>query len=122
MELNPRDTRHWPCFGSVLDYLSAREGNARAVPTQVALPWRFSSRSEPFRRGGPFGGFLGMGEEYYPVPWDMLSYDAQKGGYVADLTKEKLTSSPHFKAGQEPDWTDPAFGRSVDYHYGSPPI
>jgi hypothetical protein len=61
MELNPRDTRHWPCFGSVLDYLSARDGKARAVPTQVALPWKFSSRSEPFRRGGPFGGFLGTG-------------------------------------------------------------
>jgi hypothetical protein len=31
----------------------------------VALPWKFSSRSEPFRRGGPFGGFLGAG--YDPV-------------------------------------------------------
>jgi sporulation protein YlmC with PRC-barrel domain len=69
-----------------------------------------------------FGGFLGMGEEYYPVPWNMLRYDADKGGYVSDLTKDKLTDSPHFPAGQEPDWTDPAFGRRVDYHYGSPPI
>src|SRR5205809_5315851 len=53
MELKPRDTRHWPCFGSVLDYLSAAEGRKKAdIPVQVALPWKFSSRSEPFRRGG----------------------------------------------------------------------
>jgi hypothetical protein len=66
MELNPRDTRHWPCFGSVLDYLAGHEGKKRReVPVQVALPWKFSSRSEPFRRGGPFGGFLGTG--YDPV-------------------------------------------------------
>lgn len=64
MELNPRDTRHWPSFGSVLDHL-ARAGPRRDVPVQVALPWKFSSRSEPFRRGGPFGGFLGTG--YDPV-------------------------------------------------------
>src|SRR5262249_35473163 len=65
MELNPRDARHWPCFGSVLDYLASRAGPKRDVPAQVALPWKFSSRSEPFRRGGPFGGFLGAG--YDPV-------------------------------------------------------
>lgn len=69
-----------------------------------------------------FGGFLGLGEEYYPVPWSMLHYDADKGGYVTDLTRDRLTGSPHFAAGQEPDWTDPAFGRRVDYHYGSPPF
>lgn len=66
MELNPRDTRHWPSFGSVLDYVTTREGKKKLdVPVQVALPWKFSSRSEPFRRGGPFGGFLGAG--YDPV-------------------------------------------------------
>jgi sporulation protein YlmC with PRC-barrel domain len=69
-----------------------------------------------------FGGFLGMGEEYYPVPWDMLRYDAGKGGYVADLTKERLTGSPRFNRGDEPNWTDPAFGRRIDDYYGSPPI
>jgi hypothetical protein len=66
MELNPRDARHWPCFGSVLDYLAARSGKTRSdIPLQMALPWKFSSRSEPFRRGGPYGGFLGSG--YDPV-------------------------------------------------------
>ena len=67
MELNPRDARHWPFFGSVLDWLQAKAGGRRhpEVPVNLALPWKFSSRSEPFRRGGPFGGFLGGG--YDPV-------------------------------------------------------
>jgi hypothetical protein len=87
MELNPRDSRHWPFFGSVLDYFaghrrlkpaatvsadradrtdrSRRLQPAEGVPPSVGLPWKFSSRSEPFRRGGPYGGFLGAG--YDPV-------------------------------------------------------
>lgn len=61
MELNPRDSRHWPYFGSVLDFLDAKAGKKHDVPLHVVLPWRFSSRTEPFRRGGPYGGFLGGG-------------------------------------------------------------
>jgi hypothetical protein len=67
MELNPRDSRHWPFFGSVLDYLSnGTEKKKRDLPPNIALPWKFSSRSEPFRRGGPYGGFLGAG---YDPAW-----------------------------------------------------
>ncbi len=66
MELNPRDSRHWPFFGSVLDYLAGHAGKkSRDVPLSVGLPWKFSSHSEPFRRGGPYAGFLGSG--YDPV-------------------------------------------------------
>lgn len=77
MELNPRDGRHWPFFGSVLDYLDARGGTKRRdIPLSVALPWKFSSRSEPFRRGGPYGGFLGAG--YDPV-WAEFHGSATSG-------------------------------------------
>src|SRR5262249_23484122 len=77
MELNPRDSRHWPFFGSVLDYLEAIAGKKkRDVPCSVALPWKFSSRSEPFRRSGPFGGFLG--NAYDPV-WAEFDGAATKG-------------------------------------------
>jgi hypothetical protein len=31
---------------------------------------------------GSFGGFLGMGEEYYPMPWSKLDYDTQLGGSI----------------------------------------
>jgi hypothetical protein len=77
MELNPRDSRHWPFLGSVLDYLDARRRKGRRdIPLSVGLPWKFSSRSEPFRRGGPYGGFLGSG--YDPV-WAEFDGKATRG-------------------------------------------
>lgn len=90
MELNPRDSRHWPYFGSVLDFLDAQKGRrSRDIPLHVGLPWKFSSRSEPFRRGGPFGGFLGAG--YDPV-WAEFHGTATKpdpyGGIEAKMRFE----------------------------------
>ena len=34
-----------------------------------------------------FGGFLGIGSDYYPIPWDMLTYDTDKGGYQVDISE-----------------------------------
>jgi sporulation protein YlmC with PRC-barrel domain len=41
-----------------------------------------------------FGGFLGFGEKYHPVPWSLLDYSEDKSGYVVNLTKEQLEAAP----------------------------
>jgi sporulation protein YlmC with PRC-barrel domain len=41
-----------------------------------------------------FGGVLGMGEKYHPVPWAALDYDAGSNAYVINLTKEQLKAAP----------------------------
>lgn len=41
-----------------------------------------------------FGGFLGMGEKYHPVPWAALDYDERSGAYVVSYTKEQLQAAP----------------------------
>jgi hypothetical protein len=41
-----------------------------------------------------FGGFLGMGDDHYPIPWQQLTYDTELEGYRTDLTKEKLEGAP----------------------------
>src|ERR1700676_5576776 len=41
-----------------------------------------------------FGGFLGMGEKYHPLPWSVLNYDETQGAYVVNLTKEQLAAAP----------------------------
>ena len=41
-----------------------------------------------------FGGFLGIGEQIHPVPWSVLDYDPDKGGYVTSLTKAELEAAP----------------------------
>jgi hypothetical protein len=43
-----------------------------------------------------FGGFLGMGEEYYPMPWSKLDYDTELGGYRVDVTEDQLRGAPKF--------------------------
>jgi sporulation protein YlmC with PRC-barrel domain len=41
-----------------------------------------------------FGGFLGIGQKYHPIPWSSLEYDPDEGSYVVDFTKEQLTAAP----------------------------
>jgi sporulation protein YlmC with PRC-barrel domain len=43
-----------------------------------------------------FGGFLGIGEKYHPVPWSTLDYDESEGGYVVNLSKEELKAAPAY--------------------------
>lgn len=66
-----------------------------------------------------FGGFLGIGDEYHPLPWDQLDYEESKGGYVVNLTKDKLEGAPRYKSGSEPNYGDPAYNRQVYDYYGS---
>ena len=43
-----------------------------------------------------FGGFLGIGDDYYPLPWALLTYDEELGGYKVDVTDEQLQGAPKF--------------------------
>ena len=43
-----------------------------------------------------FGGLLGIGEKYYPVPWSLLDYSEDKGGYVVPLNKERIEKAPAY--------------------------
>ena len=40
------------------------------------------------------GGILNMGEQFHPVPWEMLSYDGGRQGYVIQVSKNDLKSAP----------------------------
>jgi hypothetical protein len=65
-----------------------------------------------------FGGFLGIGDSYHPLPWKALTYDTGKGGYVVDLDKSRLEGAPSYTRSEVPDWGDPSFGRRIDDYYG----
>ena len=68
-----------------------------------------------------FGGFLGMGESYHPLPWRVLKYDVRQGGYVVDLDRRRLEGAPSYTASSLPNWSDRDYGRRVDEYYGVPP-
>ena len=42
-----------------------------------------------------FGGFWGIGDDYYPLPWEKLSYDENLDGYRIDMTKEQVEGAFH---------------------------
>jgi len=67
-----------------------------------------------------FGGFLGMGEDYYPVPWPNLKYDTRLGGYRAGITEDQLKGAPKYNRNREWDWSDRANDRRVYDYYGTP--
>ena len=45
-----------------------------------------------------FGGFLGMGEDFYPLPWSLLTYNERLGGYEVNISEEQLKGAPKFRA------------------------
>jgi hypothetical protein len=62
-----------------------------------------------------FGGFLGIGESYHPLPWDVLTYDTRMGGYVVDVDRAALEKAPSYRAGEDP-FANPGYGTAVrDY-------
>ncbi len=64
-----------------------------------------------------FGGFLGMGGSYHPLPWKVLTYDTGKGGYMVDLDKDRLQKAPSYTGSQDPTWNR-AYGSQIDSYYG----
>jgi PRC-barrel domain protein len=66
-----------------------------------------------------FGGFLGLGEDHYPIPWSTLTYDTRLGGYRTNISEQQLKGAPKY-AGNDWDWQDPERGRKVYDYYGAP--
>jgi len=64
-----------------------------------------------------FGGFLGMGADRYPLPWQMLKYDTTLEGYVVPLTKDRLDQAPRYASTDAPAYTED-YGRRVSSYYG----
>lgn len=65
-----------------------------------------------------FGGFLGIGEKYHPLPWNSLKYDTNQGGYVVNLDRSRMEGAPMYSASELSAWDD-TYGRDVDAYYGS---
>ena len=63
-----------------------------------------------------FGGFLGLGNDHYPLPWQSLKYDTRVGGYRTGVTEDQLRGAPKYR--NESDWGDPTRNRALDEYYG----
>jgi hypothetical protein len=69
-----------------------------------------------------FGGFFGLGEDYYPVPWSLLTYNERLGGYEVNITDQQLRGAPKYGRNASWDWSDRNRGQEVaDYYKVQPP-
>lgn len=69
-----------------------------------------------------FGGFLGIGDSYHPLPWSLLKYDRNMEGYVVNISKDKLEGGPNYTPGTEPLWGDRDYDKKVYGYYDTPPF
>jgi hypothetical protein len=67
-----------------------------------------------------FGGFMGIGEDYYPVPWSMLTYDTNLGGYRTSITRQQLDAAPKYTENTEWNWNRQNDQRVYDYYRARP--
>ncbi len=67
-----------------------------------------------------FGGFLGIGEESYTIPWGKLTYDTDLGGYKTDITSDQVKGAPAF-TGDDSSWGDRDRERGLHDYYGVSP-
>ncbi|WP_051335498.1 PRC-barrel domain-containing protein [Methylocapsa acidiphila] len=68
-----------------------------------------------------FGGFFGIGEEHFPIPWRKLHYKSEIDAYEIEIDEEKLASAPRFSHEAAYDWSQ-ADGRQINEYYGVPDI
>ncbi|MDQ8730520.1 PRC-barrel domain-containing protein [Bradyrhizobium sp. LHD-71] len=67
-----------------------------------------------------FGGFLGMGDDHYPLPWQSLTYNTELGGYQVAITNDELNKAPHYGNNDNWNWDDRSRVRAVNEYYGVP--
>jgi hypothetical protein len=65
-----------------------------------------------------FGGFLGIGEDYYPLPWSVLTYNPTLGGYEVEITDQQLKGAPKYSRHESWDWSDRQRPQKLTHYYG----
>ncbi|MGH8612576.1 MAG: PRC-barrel domain-containing protein, partial [Gammaproteobacteria bacterium] len=68
-----------------------------------------------------FGGFLGMGDKLFAIPWNTLILDAENERFILDVPKERLDSAPGFDKDHWPSMADQRWGAEIHLYYGTQP-
>ena len=65
-----------------------------------------------------FGGFLGMGNRLFAIPWEALKLAPEKKQFILDVDKKKLENAPGFDKDNWPDFADRQWGSTIYKYYG----
>lgn len=67
------------------------------------------------------GGFMGLGEKLFAIPWNALTLDTDRKCFVLDANKETFRDAPGFDKDHWPEEADTTWHQAVHRHYGSRP-
>ena len=68
-----------------------------------------------------FGGFLGMGEKLFAVPWEALKLDTENKRFTLDVGKDRLKDAPGFDKDHWPNMADETWAEEIHAYYGTAP-
>lgn len=68
-----------------------------------------------------FGGFLGLGDKLFAIPWQSLQLDPEDHSFILDVDKETLENAPGFDKDDWPETDDRKWLESVYTYYGHDP-
>jgi sporulation protein YlmC with PRC-barrel domain len=66
-----------------------------------------------------FGGFMGMGDKLFAVPWSALKLDTENKRFILNVDKQRLDSAPGFDKDNWPDMADPSWQNTINSYYGT---
>jgi len=69
-----------------------------------------------------FGGFLGIGEKLFAVPWSALTLDTLKKRFTLNVKKDRLESAPGFDSKSWPNMSDQTWAQGIHSYYGTKPF
>ena len=65
---------------------------------------------------------MGIGEDYYPLPWSLLTYNERLGGYEVNVTEDQLKRAPKYATHENWDWSDKQRQKAVSDYYSVPAL
>ena len=68
-----------------------------------------------------FGGFLGMGDKLFAIPWGALAVDTSEEQFILDIDRKVLEGAPGFDKAHWPNMADRAWGDELCTYYGVKP-
>jgi|SRR3979490_838200 len=69
-----------------------------------------------------FGGFLGMGEKLFAVPWSAMTLDTVNKRFVLNVEKDRLENAPGFDKDNWPNMADTSWATEIHSFYGTKPL
>lgn len=64
-----------------------------------------------------FGGFLGLGDKLFAVPWRALTLDTLNKQFVLNIEKDILKNAPGFDKNDWPDMANQKWASGIDCYY-----